>query len=373
MNVWAILFWAAAATVLYAYAGYPLLLGLAAAARGRPVRRGAIEPEVTVIVPVHNSPEEIRGKIENLLRLDYPPDRLHIIISSDGSTDATEEAVLAFEDRGVRLVRSERREGKVAAQNRALPEATGDVIVFTDAGIRLNREAIREIVKPFHDPTVGCVSSEDEVPGGGEGLYVRYEMMIRRLEARVRTLVGVSGSFYAVRRSLVAPTDRRFTRDFLVPLEIVAAGHRVVSEPRARGRFLPVASPGREFRRKTRTVMRGMDVLRRMRRLLDPRRGPFVAWALLSHKVIRWLVPWAMIAALAASFPLAGRPFFAVLLAAQLLFYGLAAAAAFSAKVGRTLPGKAALFLLTTNAAVFVAWLLYLSGRRAVTWEPTKR
>ncbi|MFH1279724.1 MAG: glycosyltransferase [Candidatus Eisenbacteria bacterium] len=369
-------FWASLVLVAYAYAGYPALLLLLARRAGRPAPREERTPTVTVVVPVHNQPEEIRMKIENLLRLDYPRERLTVVISSDGSDDGTDEVVRGYEDRGIRLVRSGERRGKVHAQNRAIESLGGDrgeVVVFTDASILLNEGALRAIVRAFADPEVGCVSSDDDVPGGGEGLYVRYEMFLRRLEGRIKTLVGVSGSFYAVRGDLVAPTDPRFTRDFLVPLSIIGKGLRVQSDPEARGRFLPAPSSGSEFRRKVRTVMRGMDVLFHNARLLDPLRDPFVAWALLSHKVVRWLVPWAMLALFLASFALAGRPFYRVFFALQALFYLSAAAAARPGFWASSLPGKASLFFTVTNAAILVAWIRYLRGERAVVWEPTKR
>lgn len=371
-----LLFWTALLLVLYAYVGYPLLLALLARWAGRPVRREDRTPSITVIVPVRNQPEEIRRKIENLLSLDYPPEKRAVLVSSDGSDDGTDDVVRSYAERGVRLVRSDERRGKVHAQNLAiegLGEERGEIVVFTDASILLNPGALRAIARAFADPEVGCVSSDDDVPGGGEGLYVRYEMFLRRLEGRIRTLVGVSGSFYAVRGELVRPSNPRFTRDFLVPLTIIEKGFRVQSEPAARGRFLPAPSSGSEFRRKVRTVMRGMDVLFHKAPLLNPLRDPFVAWALFSHKIARWLVPWAMIALLLSSLVLAGGAFYRVLFALQAVFYLSAAAASRPGFWASSLPGKASLFFAVTNGAILVAWIRYLRGERAVVWEPTKR
>ncbi|NNE08384.1 MAG: glycosyltransferase family 2 protein [Gemmatimonadetes bacterium] len=368
------LFWCSVSIVFYAYFGYPLALALLRAVRERPVARSEDEPAVTMVVPVHNQPVDIRKKIENTLSLDYPPEKLRLVVSSDGSTDATNEVVRSFADRGVVLVSSDERSGKVAAQMRALSSIQGRIAIFTDASILLNREALRAIVRPFADPAVGCVSSEDHVPGGGEGLYVRYEMWLRRMEGSIRTLIGVSGSFYAIRTNLIEETPIRYTRDFLVPLTVIEKGYRVLSEPDAQGHFLPAVSAGSEFQRKVRTVMRGMDVLWYRRRLLNPFRFPFVSFALVSHKIFRWAVPIAMTAAFFANLPLlAAGPVYVLTFAAQLGLYALGAAAFFLPRVQNLLPAKAALFFLVTNGAILLAWIRYLSGERAVVWKPTER
>jgi hypothetical protein len=367
------LFALGALVVFYAYAGYPAILLLLTRLRKRRVRSADHLPEVTVIVPVFNQPEAIERKVENLLALDYPREKMQLLVASDGSTDRTDEVIRAFADRGVRLVRSSERRGKEAAQNLAIAEARGTITVFTDATILLERGSLRAIVRPFADSEVGCVSSEDDVPGGGEGLYVRYEMFLRRLESAIDTLIGVSGSFYAVRTELLGPTDPRYTRDFLVPLDVIDRGKRVVSEPAARGRFLPAGSASGEFRRKVRTVLRGMDVVGHRARLLNPLRRPFVAWALLSHKVARWGVPWALLLLFGASGVLAGRAPYAFLFGVQALFYFSGIAAFLWERWSLTLPGKAASFFLVTNAAVLVASVRFAFGERAVLWEPTTR
>jgi len=373
MSVWEVLLWFSVFVVFYAYLGYPIVLLLISRIAGRPIGEKDWTPEITVIVPVHNQESAIERKIENLLDLDYPREKLHIVISSDGSTDGTDRVVAQYEDRGVRLVRSEAREGKVAAQNRAIPEIRGEVAIFTDTTILFDRDAIGEIVRPLADPEVGCVSSEDDVPGGGEGLYVRYEMLLRRLEARIRTMIGVSGSFYAVRASLVEPTNPSLTRDFLVPLRMIARGFRVVSAAGAKGKFTEAPSSSDEFRRKVRTILRGMDVLFRHRRLLDPARHPFPSFALISHKIIRWLVPAAMIVAFFANAALLAAPHFPILFSLQLLLYASGALARLSPAWASGAPGRASLFFLVTNAAILVAWFRYLRGERAIVWEPTKR
>lgn len=373
MTIAEIVFWLSVALVIYAYAGYPLILVLLSRLRSRPVRMEPITPELTMIIPVHNQAEIIRKKLENCLALDYPEDKLHIVVSSDGSDDNTHDVLREFESRGVLFISSSERQGKVAAQLRALPSIRGEITVFTDASIMLDRGSLLAVVQPFADPETGCVSSEDHVPGGGEGMYVRYEMLLRRLESRVQTLIGVSGSFYAVRSSLVEPTDPRYTRDFLVPLTIIGKGFRVHSEPGAQGHFLPAQSSSSEFQRKVRTVMRGMDVLVNRRHLLNPFRFPFVAWALFSHKIMRWLVPVGLIAAFTANMAILSEPVYLFCFAAQLALYAAGISAGFFPKAGSFLPARASLFFLVTNGAILFAWIRYLAGDRAVVWEPTKR
>ena len=176
-----------------------------------------------------------------------------------------------------------------------------------------------------------------------------------------------------VRSTLVEKTDPRYTRDFLVPLNIIGKGYRIVSEEGARGRFLPAPTSRSEFQRKVRTVLRGMDVLFYRMRLLNPLRFPFVSWALISHKIARWLVPWEMIVLFLSNLFLLGGEFYVWFFVLQIALYGSGALATLSPVWGRTLPGKAALFFLVTNGAILVAWVRYGAGERAVVWEPTKR
>jgi hypothetical protein len=237
------------------------------------------------------------------------------------------------------------------------------------------------MMENFADPGVGCVSSTDRVLGesadagdGGEGLYVRYEMWLRDEEARSGTLIGASGSFYAVRRCLAERWDPGLTRDFLTPLKVIEAGFRTVPEPRAVGTYRALAAPEAEFRRKVRTVMRGMAVLWSMRVLLDPFRHPGAAFRLWSHKVLRWTVPFFMLLLLVVSAVLAADSrFHAFALSAQLGFYALALAG-YLVRGLVVLPFvKIPLFFTNVNLSILAAWIRFLAGARQVTWEPTHR
>jgi cellulose synthase/poly-beta-1,6-N-acetylglucosamine synthase-like glycosyltransferase len=313
---------------------------------------------------------------------------LQILVASDCSDDGTDDIVREFGERGVELVALPERRGKVAAQNTALERATGEVLVFSDSRILLSRDSIAAMMEDFADPEVGCVSSTDEVIGdgageggaagpersAGEGLYVRYEMWLRRLEAETGTLIGASGSFYAVRRALAMAWSEGLTRGFLTPLKVIEAGYRAIPEPRAIGRYRALAEPEAEFRRKVRTVMRGMAVLFSMRQLLNPFKHRGVALRLWSHKVLRWTVPFFLVLALLSSLLLApGSRFYSLALAAQVAFYVCALLGYVNRRLESQVIFRVPLFFANVNLSILLAWIRYLRGARQVTWEPTRR
>lgn len=363
----------AAGWVAYAYAGYPLVLLALRRVAPRPVRRGDVFPPVSIVIAVHDGARELAAKLEESLALDYPGER-EVIVASDGSADETEAVARSFAARGVRLVASAERRGKEAAQAAAIAIARGEVLVFTDVGARLDPGALRALVRPFADPDVGAVSSEDVIEAaGGEGAYVRYEMALRTLESEATTLVGLSGSCFAIRRALGEPWPPDLASDFRCALEAARRGLRAVSEPEARVRFGVVRTPAEEWARKVRTVRRGLAVLSAYRGLLDPRHGR-VSIALWSHKVARFTSPFALLVLLAASaFAAPASPLAAVLLAAQLVVYGAGCLALVARPLASLLPARIAAFFVLVNASMLVAWGHHLRGRRAVLWQPTRR
>lgn len=371
-------FWVSLVAIGYAYFGYPLLLKLADAVAPWPVHRGDVAwtPRVTVLVPAYNEAGVIGGKLDNLLGLDYPRDRLQIVVVSDGSTDGTNALLkeAARDDRLTAVLLPERR-GKANALNQGLLRATGDIVVFSDSSIMLDPQALRAIVRPFADPEVGCVSGEDHIPeGGGEGMYGRYELFLRNRESAIGSIVGASGSFYAQRRGLCEPFVDGLAPDFLSVLNTVEAGYRAVTEPAAFGFMTAVKHPGDEFRRKVRTLLRGITTLWVKRGLLNPFRYGRFAWVLFSHKVMRWLVPLFMLLALLANLALAGHPFYAFMLVLQLAFYGLALLAWFQVSgLQDRIYGRVPLYFIAANLAVLFAWFKFLLGTRQELWEPSRR
>lgn len=376
-STWAVwVFWLAVAGVVYPYAGYPLVLLLVRRFTRRPPASPAPElPTISMIIPVHNEAARLLGKIANTIALDYPADRLQIVFVSDGSTDDSVSILRAKRDPRISVLALPRRGGKAAALNAGLGHATGEIVVFTDASIALAPDALRAIVTPFADPGVGCVSGEDRIGDtGGEGLYGRYELFLRRLESDVHSIVGASGSFYAQRRALCTPFTEGMAPDFLSVLRTVQQGYRAISDPAAVGEMSSVKNARQEFDRKVRTLLRGMTALFACKPLLNPLRFPVFAFELWSHKVLRWTVPFALLAALGAPLALLDRPFYVAALAAQLVFYaGAAAAFAEWANVHRSLPGRIALYFSSVNAAILAAWYRYGIGERQELWTPSRR
>jgi cellulose synthase/poly-beta-1,6-N-acetylglucosamine synthase-like glycosyltransferase len=357
----------------FAYLGYPALLAVLRRVAPRPVERRDFAPSLTVLITVYNGERELARKLEETLALEYPGER-EVIVASDGSTDASDEIALSFKERDVRLVRNPDRGGKESAQARAIPQARGEILVFTDASARLAPDALREIARPFADPSVGCVSSEDVVdPEQGEGAYVRFEMALRRLESEAATLVGLSGSFFAARRELCQPWPSDLASDFRMGIEAARRGLRAVAEPRARAEIPVTRQRGGEWPRKVRTFRRGIAVLSAYRGLLHPRHGR-TALALLGHKAARFTSPFALLACLAASALAAPHSQAAAgLLAAQLAAGALGCAALVWPALGRRRVPRLLGFFLLVNAAVLRAWIHHWSGERAVLWEPTRR
>jgi hypothetical protein len=361
------------AWVAFAYAGYPLALWLLRAVSPRALRREDRFPPISVILAVHNGERALAHKLEATLAQDYPG-RVQLIVSSDGSTDGSAAIATSFAARGVLLLNHPERQGKEAAQARAIARADGEILLFTDVTSEFEPGALRALVRPFADPSVGAVSSEDAVdPEASEGAYVRYEMALRRLESEATTLIGVSGSGFAIRRSLASPWPTDLASDFRVALEAARRGLRAVSEPGARVRVGVVRASGAEWQRKVRTVSRGIAVLLAHRELLHPRfgRAAFSVWG---HKLARFTSPFALLGLLAASVVLAGQCAAGRwLLGAQLIAYATALLALGVPAVARMRLPRLAGFFLLVNAATCVAWLRHLRGRRTLVWQPTER
>lgn len=373
-------FWLSVCGTVYAYAGYPLVLAILVRLRGRPApetRWADSElPGVTMIVPVHNEIGVIDEKLSNTEALRYPVGRLEVLFVSDASTDGTNEAIAARPSDRVTLIELHDRGGKAAGLNAGLSRARHELIVFSDASISFDPNAILEIVQPFQDPRVGCVSGEDWIPeGGGEGLYGRYELGLRGLESRLGSIVGASGSFYAQRKHLCDQFVQNAAPDFLSVLLTVSRGYRALTCPSARGRMSALTSVGDEFRRKVRTILRGITTLMDHAWLMNPLRHGLFAFELLSHKLMRWLVPFFLVAMLASSVVLAlSSPLYAVLCLGQLLFYGLAAVAVYGPPaIGRSLLARIAVYFTTVNLATLMAWVKFFTGVRQEIWAPTRR
>ena len=374
-----ILFWGSILLIFHAYFGYPLSLWALSAFRKRPVRKRPFTPSLTLIVAAFNEGKRIREKLENTLAVDYPRDRLQVVIASDGSTDATHAIVQEYADRGIELLALPERRGKEAAQRAAVARAQGEIIVFSDTATRLDPGGLREIAANFSDPSVGCVSSVDRVLGAdgrpcGEGFYVRYEMWLRSLESRVNSLVGLSGSFFAARRELSQDLSTDMDSDFRTVLNSMKLGLRGVSDPDAIGYYRDVPDSQQEFHRKVRTVLRGQTVFFRNLEFLNVFRYGLFSYQYFCHKLLRWLVPLFLVAALVTNLILAFQSaFYALMLLAQMGFYGIALATWSGLVRSDSGSIRIPLYFVMVNIGIAVAWWRYVSGNRITTWAPSRR
>lgn len=380
MFVVEIAFWLSVCLVVYAYVGYPLALIVLSWWRTRPVDKGLIRPSVTFIITAYNEEKRIADKLENTFALDYPPSLIEVLVASDCSTDRTDEIVRSYADKGVKLVRASVRKGKESGQKLAVDVATGEILVFSDVATILSGNAVSNIVRNFHDATVGCVSSIDQFIDkdgklSGEGAYVRYEMWLRSLESRVYSLVGLSGSFFAARRTVCRDWAADLQSDFNTLINSIKFGLRGVIDPLSIGYYQNISDEKKEFERKVRTVVRGIAVLMRSRSLLNPLKFGFFAWELFSHKLCRWLVPFALCLTFLFNLLLVTRSeWYLVTLVLQVGMYLSSLLWFLSNGLVRSNPFlKIPAFFVLANASIMIAWIRYLRGERITLWNPSSR
>jgi poly-beta-1,6-N-acetyl-D-glucosamine synthase len=373
------LFWIAATWVGYSYLGYPAWLWMRSRWSPRPVRRGSALPSVSAVMVVRNEGEVIARKLENLLSLEYPADKLEVVVVSDGSSDRT-SAILAkysqdsSEGSRVRTLMKPSSQGKAAGLNNAIQIAKGEILLFTDARQQIEPAALRMLVENFSDPTVGAASGELMLgdpstgeTGQGMGLYWRIEKKIREWESAAGSVAGATGAIYCVRRSLIvsAPLpEGTILDDVLLPMQVVRQRSRVIFDSRARAWDSPDLGDGREFSRKVRTLSGNYQLLQLAPWLLtseDPIRFEFI-----SHKLSRLAVPFALLALLIASIFLP-EPFYRLALGLQLAFYALSIAGIANVKIGplSRIADPARTFLVL-NSAAMIAFVNFVTGRKAI-------
>jgi len=366
-----VLFWASLALIVYTFAGYPLLLALWSALRPRPWHRGESLPMVTIVVAAHNEETSIVAKIQNLLSLDYPADRLEILVGSDGSTDRTAEKVRSVKDARVKPFVFTDRQGKPAVLNVLIPRASGEIVVLADVRQMFDRQVLRALVRPFGDPQVGAVTGELLLAGGASsGAYWRYEKFVRSRECAVDSTIVVTGAIYAIRQelfeSIAADT---VVDDLIVPLRIARRGYRIVFARDALA-YESSATNRQEFRRKVRTLAGLLQLLARERWLMNPFANR-LWWQMMSHKAARLLIAPLQIIAFIANIVLAlNSPLYQVILFAQILFYlgalaGCVAPQYWKKPIVVTFPYTFCLLSWATVCA-FARWIL---NRQSVTWE----
>ena len=380
--VW--IFWASIAFLFYAYGGFALLVGLVGLVQRRGVRKLPITPSVSLIIAAYNEEKVIAERLENALAMDYPRDRLQILVASDGSTDGTDDIVASYASRGVLLLSLPRR-GKIRTLNAAVARATGKILVFTDANIMCRADTLRALVANFADASVGGVAGHttytldpaSESSSYGERLYWRYDTWLKTLESQTGSIVSAHGGLYAIRRVLFRPIpDGAVTDDFAISTLVVAQGYRLVFEPEALATEVAVPEAQREFRRRVRLMTRGLRGVFLRRRLLNPRKYGFYSIVLASHKLARRLVPVSLailgVASLAAW---SHGPLYQAAVLAQAFFYGMASVGYLLRRspMGRLRLLYIPFYYCMANVACSVAWVHALRGRRIEVWQPQRQ
>lgn len=377
------LFWAAAGLIAYTYLVFPCLVVLRAAFRTIPYRTDESTPTVSLLIAAYNEADSIDAKLTNSLDLDYPPERLDIVVASDGSTDGTDEIVRERSEPRVTLLSLPRR-GKAAALEAAVAASTGTILVFSDANSVYARDAIRALVRPFADPRVGGVAgnqryrSAASADGTAEGelAYWNMDRALKEAESRAGSTISATGAIYAIRRNLFTGVPVGVTDDFAVSTAVIEQGYRLVFAPGAIAWETVASTGGTEWGRKVRVMTRGLRGVYERRRLLNPRRHGFYAIQLLSHKLLRRLmsIPLLVMFAVAPTLWRRGR-LYQLVTVAQAVVYGLGIVGLAVRKhpLGRhpilSTPG----FFLLVNAAALNATWNVIRGRRIDRWEPSRR
>ena len=376
-----LIFWTCVGLLAYVYVGYPLLVYMVSLLFPKPVHRADIEPFVTVLITAYNEEAAIREKIENTLKIDYPADKLEILVASDGSTDGTDLIVKELAHLGVKLFRQEGRVGKTATQNNAVEQATGEIILFSDATTQYSEDVFRTLLPSFADETVGCVAGRlvyidnDRTDiGKGARSYWNYETFLKTAESRACSLIGASGCLYAVRKSAYEPMYPEACSDFLICTSIYRKGLRSVFAPDAVCFENTNQRSDEEMRMRIRVISQTFTDLWRNRDMLNPFKSGFFAVELVSHKVLRYAVPVILLVFWATSIVMSPwSTFYATALAAQALFYSLAFAGWLLERAGKRLSLLAMpLYFVLANLASVVAFYKFLRGETYTRWDPIR-
>ena len=363
--------------ILYVYFGYPALLWILTRHPHDPAALPDGElPTISLIITVHNEIEVIDQKLRNTEALDYPRDRLEIVVASDGSDDGTDEVVMQYADQGIHLHRLQGRRGKMPTLMSAAATASGNILVFSDANAMYEPDALLRLVEPFRDERIGCVCGKllytnlsDTSISEGERLYWDYENRLKVWESRFNSLIGANGSIYAIRRAAYTPLDPDLSDDYGFPLAAYAGGYRVVYQPSAVSREEAPVSVFTEFRKKSRFVSHQLTTMARLWPRLKPLRDPRLLFQIVSHKLLRNMVPFFLVGILALSFQM-NESVSSILLWGQAVFYGLAVCGLIIYRFGMsfrlvTIP----LYFCTVNAAAAVGVFQFLWKRNYASWN----
>ena len=375
----------------YSYVVYPVVLFLMAAvtqtardalyvfSRRERRSRATLLPNVSVVISAYNEEKVIATTLRHCLDSNYPADKLEIIVGCDGCSDRTASVAREVGGERVRVFDFPERRGKISVLNDCVDKAMGEILLFTDANTRIEPEAVRHLVRHFKNPKVGAVCGELKLakPEGGEadeGVYWRYELILKMLESRLRAVLGANGALYAVRRELFPKVKpNTITDDFVIPMKVRAQGRYVIYDPESIAREDAPANVADEFRRRLRIGAGNWQALGACASLLLPWKG-FVSYAFWSHKVLRWFTPFLLAAGFAANIALLDKPLWQAVFAAQILFYGAALAGRALRRSGRSagilnLPA----YFAAINAALAVGLVRGAFGLQKPAWQTTSR
>ena len=375
------IFWTGTTALLYVYAGYPLLVWTVSRIRPRAVVKSPFAPTVTVLIAAYNEEKDIRAKLENTLQIDYPEEKLEILVVSDCSNDATDEIVESFASDGVKLYRQPERGGKTLAQNAAVERAGGEIILFSDATTMYQPDVLTQMLPNFADETVGCVAGrliyvDDSSSSVGTGAksYWSYETFLKKAESRACSLIGASGCLYAVRRAIYQPMYAEACSDFLIATQLYGQGWRTIYEPNAVCTEETNRHADKEMRMRIRVISQTFTDLWRNRRMMNPFRSGFFAVELVSHKLLRYAVPIFLLLIFVSSLALAfSGEIYAGILALQVLFYMTALVGWLLERNGKNLGILAIpLYFVLANVASLIGFYKFLRGERYARWEPMR-
>ena len=374
------IFWFFLFLILYCYLGYPLILVILGTLFGKKIKKAEINPSVSLLIPVYNEEKVIQKKIENSLDLDYPKEKLEIVVASE-SDDKTNEIVKEYRDKGVKLFAYLGREGKDYTVYRTIPKCRGEIIVFTDANGMFKKDALKKLVRNFNDPKIGCVSGElkyinpQKVSiGESEGLYWKYEIFIKKLESKIQSVLGANGSIYALRKKLYSPLSKYRGGDSDLPIKVAQQDYGVVWEPEAISQEEVSSTTKKEFERKTRIIAwTWRSALILLKDSLKKNQSPLV-FQLISHKILRWLIGFFLIFIFLSNIFLLDSPFYSILFIGQIIFYSLAIFGYSLDKSGRKLNKlvNLAYYFCMVNLAALVGVIKGILGKQKPTWEKVR-
>lgn len=359
--------------ILYVYFGYPVLLYILSLIRKKRVRKEHFYPAVSIIISAYNEEKAIGDKINSLLALEYPKTQLEILIGSDGSTDKTVEIISRYTNENIQLYPHSERQGKPSMLNRLALNATGEILVFTDARQRIDKNALKELVANFSDPTIGCVSAEllfvEESNNAAQGinLYWNYEKLLRNYESKIGSMLGATGAMYAIRKELLSELPKDLILDDVyIPLKIIEKGYRAIFEPLAKIYDRPAKEGREEFSRKVRTLAGNFQIFAYFKKLFNPFKSP-ISLQLFSHKFLRLMVPFLLLTTFLSNCFALDNNFYKIILMLQIIFYIFAFIGLVSKITNRIF--NIPYMFCVMNAAAVAGFYRFLTHKQDILWQ----